>query len=138
MKKINILYWIFTGLFAAAMLFSSIGNVVVDDASVQLISGVLHFPEYMIPFLGVAKVIGVLGILIPVLPRWIKEWSYAGLFIDLTGATYAIIYTAGFHVQQLGMLMFFIPGILSYIYFHKKFRNAELSETTRIKSTTLV
>jgi hypothetical protein len=121
MKKTNVMYWVFTGLFAGAMLFSSIGNVISDDASVQLISGVLHFPEYMIPFLGIAKVIGVIGILIPGLPRWIKEWSYAGLFIDLTGATYAIIYTAGFHVQHLGMLMFFIPGILSYIYFHKKF-----------------
>ena len=138
MKKINILYWIFTGLFAAAMLFSSVGNVMVDDASVQLISGVLHFPEYMIPFLGVAKVIGVLGILIPVLPRWIKEWSYAGLFIDLTGATYAIIYTAGFQVGHLGMLMFFIPGVLSYIYFHKKFDRVELSTPSHAKESALV
>lgn len=125
MKKINILYWVFTGLFALAMLFSSIGNVMVDDNSVQLINGVLQFPKYMIPFLGVAKIIGVIGILIPGLPRWVKEWSYAGLFFDLIGATYAIISIGGFHVQQLGMLMFFIPGILSYIYFHKKFGNGE-------------
>lgn len=124
MKKLNVLYWVFTGLFAAAMLFSSIGNVMVDEASVQLITDVLHFPTYMIPFLGVAKIIGVIGILVPGLPRWIKEWSYAGLFFDLVGATYAIISTAGFHVQQLGMLMFFIPGIVSYIYFHKKFGSA--------------
>jgi hypothetical protein len=124
MKKTNVLYWVFTGLFAAAMLFSSIGNVMMDDASVQLISDMLHFPKYMIPFLGVAKILGVLGILIPGLPRWIKEWSYAGLFFDLSGATYAIIATAGFQVEHLGMLMFFIPGILSYIYFHKKFGSA--------------
>ena len=117
MKRINILYWVFTGLFALAMLFSSIGNVMVD--------GLLKFPTYMIPFLGVAKIIGVIGILIPGLPRWIKEWSYAGLFFDLVGATYAIISIGGFHVQQLGMLMFFIPGIFSYIYFHKKFGNGE-------------
>ena len=130
MKKTNVLYWVFTGLFSAAMVFSSVGNVMVDDASIQLINGVLHFPEYMIPFLGIAKIMGVLGILIPVLPRWIKEWSYAGLFIDLTGATYAIIYTAGFHVGQLGMLMFFIPGILSYIYFHKKFDHVEVEKPT--------
>jgi hypothetical protein len=124
MKKINILYWVFTGLFAAAMLFSSIGNVMVDENSVQLISGILQFPEYMIPFLGVAKIIGVIGILVPGLPRWIKEWSYAGLFFDLIGATYAMIAVAGFQVAHLGMLMFFIPGILSYIYFHKKFGSA--------------
>jgi hypothetical protein len=121
MKKINVLYWIFTGLFAAAMVFSSIGNVMVDENSVQLISGMLHFPEYMIPFLGVAKLIGVIGILVPGLPRWIKEWSYAGLFFDLIGATYAIISSFGIHANQAGMLMFFIPGILSYYYFHKKY-----------------
>jgi uncharacterized membrane protein len=124
MKKTNVLYWIFTGLFAAAMLFSSIGNVMVDEASVQLITDMLHFPKYMIPFFGIAKIIGVIGILVPTLPRWIKEWSYAGLFFDLTGATYAMISVAGFQVQHLGMLMFFIPGALSYIYFHKKFGSA--------------
>ncbi len=121
MKRTNILYWVFTGLFALAMLFSSIGNVMMDDASVQLIHGMLGFPKYMIPFLGVAKILGVIGILIPGLPRWIKEWSYAGLFFDLSGATYSIIALEGFQPQHLGMLMFFIPGILSYIYFHKKF-----------------
>ena len=124
MKKINVIYWIFTGLFAAAMLFSSIGNVMVNEASVQLICDVLHFPKYMVPFLGVAKTIGAIGILVPTLPRWIKEWSYAGLFFDLTGAVYAFISVAGFHAEQLGMLMFFIPGIVSYIYFHKKFGSA--------------
>jgi hypothetical protein len=124
MKKINVLYWVFTGLFAAAMFFSAIGNVMVNEASVQLITDILHFPKYMIPFLGVAKVIGVIGILLPGLPRWIKEWSYAGLFFDLVGACYAFISVTGFQVEQLGMLMFFIPGILSYIYFHKKFGSA--------------
>ena len=124
MKKTNILYWVFTGLFAAAMVFSSIGNVMMDENSVQLINGFLNFPKYMIPFLGVAKILGVIGILIPTLPRWIKEWSYAGLFFDLAGATYAVISVAGFHVNQAGMLMFFIPGILSYIYFHKNFGSA--------------
>ena len=68
-KRTNILYWTFTGLFAAAMVFSSIGNVMVDENSVELISGMLRFPEYMIPFLGVAKLMGVIGILVPQLPR---------------------------------------------------------------------
>jgi hypothetical protein len=121
MKKTNILYWIFTVLFAAAMIFSAIGNVMVNEGSVQLITDFLHFPKYMIPFLGVAKIIGSIGILVPGIPRWIKEWSYAGLFFDLTGAMYAFISLTGFQIEQLGMLMFFIPGILSYIYFHKKF-----------------
>lgn len=121
MKKTNILYWVFTGIFAFLMAFSSVDNVAVGEQSVALITGMLHFPEYMIPFLGVAKILGVIGILIPMLPRWIKEWSYAGLFFDLAGATYASIASGGFEPAHLGMLVFFVPGILSYIYFHKKF-----------------
>ena len=122
MKTTNILYWVFTGIFAALMLFSSIDNVSTGKDSVALITDMLHFPTYMIPFLGVAKIIGVIGILVPMLPRWIKEWSYAGLFFDLMGATYAIIsVSGGVQAQHLGMLMFFVPGVLSYIWFHKKF-----------------
>lgn len=125
MKTTNILYWVFTIIFAALMIFSSIDNVMVGKDSVGLIVDVLHFPKYMVPFLGVAKLLGVIGILIPQLPRWIKEWSYAGLFFDLSGATYAIISASGgFMAQHLGMLMFFVPGILSYIWFHKKFGSA--------------
>jgi hypothetical protein len=125
MKTTNILYWVFTIIFAALMIFSSVDNVAVGKDSVALITNMLHFPEYMIPFLGVAKILGVIGILIPQLPRWMKEWSYAGLFFDLTGATFAVIsVSGGFQAQHLGMLMFFVPGILSYIWFHKKFGSA--------------
>lgn len=122
MKQTNILYWVFTVIFGGVMIFSSVDNVVVGENSVGLITNVLQFPKYMIPFLGVAKLLGVVGILIPQLPRWIKEWSYAGLFFDLTGATYAMIAVSGGpQPEHLGMLMFFVPGILSYIWFHKKF-----------------
>jgi|SRR5689334_6054657 hypothetical protein len=122
MKTTNILYWVFTGIFAALMIFSSVDNVGTGEQSVALISNMLQFPKYMIPFLGVAKLLGVIGILIPQLPRWIKEWSYAGLFFDLAGATYAMIsVSGGFKAEHLGMLMFFVPGVLSYIWFHKKF-----------------
>ena len=44
----------------------------------------------MITFLDVAKILGVIAILIPGYPR-LKEWAYAGLAFDLIGATYAQI-----------------------------------------------
>jgi hypothetical protein len=46
-------------------------------------------PLYLIPFIGIAKVLGVIAILIPGFPK-LKEWAYAGLFFDLIGATYSI------------------------------------------------
>jgi hypothetical protein len=119
MKKINILYWVFTILFALAMVSTSIGNVMVDPDSVAFIGDKLGYPKYMIPFLGVAKILGVVGILIPGFPR-IKEWAYAGLFFDLLGATYSGICVDGFQPGMAFMLVFFGLGALSYIYHHKR------------------
>ncbi len=125
MKTTNILYWVFTVIFAGLIIFASVDNVMVGKDSIALITDTLQFPKYMIPFLGVAKLLGVVGILIPQLPRWMKEWAYAGIFFDLVGATYAFIaISGGFQAGHLGMLMFFVPGILSYIWFHKKFGSA--------------
>jgi hypothetical protein len=122
MKTTKILYWVFTGLFGLGMFASGVQNLMVDENSVALIADQLHFPKYIIPFLGAAKMVGALGILIPGLPKWIKEWAYAGLFFDLTGATYSVIAVTGFQPSTLGMLIFFVPGVLSYIYYHKKLK----------------
>jgi hypothetical protein len=119
MKKINILYWIFTGIFAAFMLFTAIPNIMVDQGSIDLITNQLGFPKYFISFIGVAKTLGVIGILIPGFPR-IKEWAYAGLFFDLLGATYAAICVEGFHTPMLFMVLPFGFLFLSYFYYHKK------------------
>lgn len=118
MKKTNILYWTFTGLFAAAMLFSGIANLLVTADSIALFN-TLGYPEYIIPFLGVAKILGSIAILVPGFPR-LKEWAYAGLFFDLVGATYSAIMAEGLHPAMAGMLIFFGLEALSYIYYHKR------------------
>ena len=119
-KTINTLYWIFTILFSALMLFSSWSSIVVNEDSVKLIHGMLGYPEYFIPFTGWAKLIGVIVILIPGFSR-IKEWAYAGLFFDLVAAVYSGIAVAKtFDPLMLTMLAWFVPGILSYVYWHKK------------------
>jgi hypothetical protein len=120
MKKINILYWIFTGIFGALMLFSGILNILVTPDSVTLFA-TLGYPKYLIPFLGVAKTLGVVVILIPGFPR-LKEWAYAGLFFDLLGATYSVICIAGLQPSTAAMLPFFALEALSYIYYHKRQR----------------
>ena len=45
----------------------------------------LGYPAYFAVLLGVWKVLGGLAILAPRLPR-LKEWAYAGMFFDLSGA----------------------------------------------------
>jgi hypothetical protein len=123
MKKTNIFYWIITGLFAAFMLFSSIPDIMMVPDAVTMITG-LGYPKYLIPFLGVAKLLGVIVILLPGFPR-LKEWAYAGLFFDLIGATYSIISTGGFQASVLFMVLPIGFLFLSYYLWHKKQRGVK-------------
>lgn len=123
-KTINTLYWTFTILFSALMLFSSWESILVNEDSIKLIHGMLGYPEYFIPFTGWAKLIGVVVILIPGFGR-IKEWAYAGLFFDLIAVIYSGIAVAkSFNPLMLTLLAWVVPGILSYIFWHKKMKLA--------------
>lgn len=121
MKRTNILYWVFTGLFGVFMISTAIPNIFLNEASVALISTQLGYPTYMIPFLGVAKTMGGLMLFIPGFPR-LKEWAYAGLFFDLAGATYSAIAVEGLQPSQLFMGLFIGMGALSYIFYHKRLK----------------
>jgi hypothetical protein len=118
MRKVKILYWVFTGLFSAFMLFTAVPDILVVPEAITFMNH-LGYPNYFIPFIGIAKLLGVIAILISGYPR-IKEWAYAGLFFDLTGAAYSQIATDGVLTQIAFMLLPFILGILSYIFYHKK------------------
>jgi len=76
-KTTNTLYWIFTILFSALMLFSAWSSILVNKDSIKLIHAMLGYPVYFIPFIGWAKLIGVIVILIPGFYS-IKEWANAG------------------------------------------------------------
>ena len=126
-KTINILYWVFTIIFAALMIFSSYGSLIVNEDSKTLIHDQLGFPVYFIPFTGWAKLIGSIVILIPGL-KTIKEWAYAGLFFDLIALVYSSIALSGTVDPMMAfMLIWFIPGILSYYFWKRKMRQGRTS-----------
>ena len=122
-KTTNIIYWISTILFAALMTFSAVSGVQLSQGAIHLIHDQLGYPVYFIQYISIAKLIGCVVILIPGLNRSLKEWAYAGLFFDLAGATYSGIAASGnFDPRILGMLVWFIPGIVSYYCWHKKIK----------------
>ncbi len=84
MKARNIGYWVTTGLLAAAFAAGGVGDL---TRSPDMIAGMAHlgYPAYLLLVLGVWKVLGAGAILAPGLPR-LKEWAYAGMVFDLTGA----------------------------------------------------
>lgn len=117
-KKTKILYWVFTGLFGAFMLSSAIPNIMVAAQWKEIFTQ-LGYPQYLIAFIGWAKLLGVAALLIPGLTR-IKEWAYAGFFFDLVGATYSAIAVGGFVPKMLVMLVPFLLETFSYIFHHRK------------------
>lgn len=117
-KRDTILFWVFTGLFSAFMFTSIIPNILSSQEWVDVFNQ-LGYPLYMLPFLGVAKLLGIIALLVPGFPR-IKEWAYAGLFFDLTGAVYSGLAVGGFDPLMLVMLVPFGLGTLSYIFHHKR------------------
>src|SRR5215813_9944330 len=86
-KYSKVAFWISTGLMAALMLAASIPDVLRLSPAIAIFAH-LGYPSYLLPFLGIAKVLGVAAILVPGL-RMLKEWAYAGLVFDLTGAAYS-------------------------------------------------
>jgi uncharacterized membrane protein YphA (DoxX/SURF4 family) len=118
MKKIKIIYWVVTILFAAFMIFTAIPDILMTPEAITFMKN-LGYPNYFIPFIGVAKVLGCIAILVPGFPR-IKEWAYAGLAFDLIGATYSAISSGGFNPSISFMLLPILFFCLSYFYYHKK------------------
>jgi len=122
-KASNITYWISTILFAGLMIFSASGGLQPTQQALQLIHDQLGYPVYFIPFISVAKVIASIVILIPAIGRSVKEWAYAGLFFDLSGAIYSGIAVSGtFDPRMIGMLIWIVPGVVSYYCWRKRLK----------------
>lgn len=112
MKKLNLYYWIVTGLFVAYMVLTSIGHLLSTPDAIAFM-GQLGYPAYILPFIGMAKIAGCIAIIIPGYPR-IKEWAYAGLFYDLAGATFSIIAKFGVDPTIVFMILPIVFLFLSY------------------------
>ncbi|MGC1872815.1 MAG: DoxX family protein [Acidobacteriaceae bacterium] len=85
MKSKNIAYWITTILVALPIGSGGVMQVLRVPATVDGFVHILHYPAYFVTILGVWKVLGAIAILVPRFPL-LKEWAYAGIIFDLTGA----------------------------------------------------
>src|SRR5262245_32048948 len=93
MKHSTRRYWMVVGLMATFMLMASIPDILQTPQAVEVFTH-LGYPTYLLPFIGIAKTLGVVAVLVPGFRR-LKEWAYAGLVFDLIGALYS-------HVAAMG------------------------------------
>ena len=94
-KGRNILYWVMTSLVAFFIGSGGIAQVMQYFASPHGVVPILGYPMYFFLILGFWKFFGALTILVPRFPR-LKEWAYAGIFFDLTGAAASNALSGGY------------------------------------------
>jgi hypothetical protein len=84
-KKYRLIaYWAVT---AALVLETGTGAVldILKTPSVRDTLVHLGYPDYLLVILGVWKLLAVVALLVPRVPL-VKEWAYAGIFFEMTGA----------------------------------------------------
>lgn len=84
MRSKSIAYWTTTVLVAFFM-SGGVAQLMQYRANPHGVVPDLGYPMYFFAILGVWKILGAITILVPGFPR-LKEWAYAGIFFDLTGA----------------------------------------------------
>ncbi len=85
MDRKQLAYWITTGLFGIVLGFSGFAHFSHLPMMVEAMTG-MGYPLYFMQIIGLAKLLGVVAILIPSQPL-LKEWAYAGFAFNLIGAT---------------------------------------------------
>lgn len=80
-------YWTTTSILCLSFLSGGVAWLAHLEAPAKGLAE-LGYPVYLLTLLGTWKVLGALALLAPGLPR-VKEWAYAGIVFNLTGAAFS-------------------------------------------------
>ena len=95
MKAKTVTYWTTTILVAFFIGGGGAAQIAQFVGKPHGVVPLLGYPMYFFGILGVWKVLGAIAILVPRFPR-LKEWAYAGIFFDLTGAAASCAAVGGY------------------------------------------
>jgi uncharacterized membrane protein YphA (DoxX/SURF4 family) len=97
---------------------------------VQEVTDRLGYPGYFLVILGVWKLLGAIAVIVPRFPR-LKEWAYAGVVFNLTGALASHIASRMIEAGTLVYLLVMM-GVTAASWFSRPptRRNFPANETT--------
>lgn len=84
MDKRKVGYWAATVLIALPIAFGGAIDLIAAPEALEVLKH-LGYPAYFAHIIGFWKVLGAIVLVVPGLPR-LKEWAYAGILFDVTGA----------------------------------------------------
>ncbi len=128
MKSTKIIFWVTT-----IIIFLMEGVMPAFTSQTEMAKeGIRHlgYPEYFGNALVVFKVVGTLLLIIPQVPKRIKEWAYAGFAFDFIFAAISHIAVDGLNGMVFLPVVFLGILIVSYISFHKL--NSSLSPLLKL------
>ena len=111
-KTRTITYWTTTVLVAFFIGSGGVSQVVQYLGNTHGVVPALGYPMYFFGILGLWKVLGAIAILVPRYPR-LKEWAYAGIFFDLTGAAASCAAVGGYGVYYFHVIAPLILAVLT-------------------------
>lgn len=119
MKKRNkIIYWVATIWLSLGMVSTGIVQLLKlkgnGPGSLETMTR-LGFPSYFVTLLGVAKILGVVVLLIPKFPL-LKEWAYAGFFFMMSGAIFTHIAAGNSMSEIFPSLLLLILIVVSWYF----------------------
>ena len=85
--KWRLIFWGTTGIFCLMMLGSATMYFVSEEVAKTFKH--LGFTDSFRVELGIAKYLGVIALILPMVPKNVKEWAYAGFGITLISAAIA-------------------------------------------------
>lgn len=125
-KRNKIIYWIFTIWLALGMVSTGMVQLLKVPEEVENFTH-LGYPIYLMTILGVWKLLGTIAILIPKYPV-LKEWAYAGLFFNTSGAIISHIVVGNTIGQIFPALLLLILTLISW-YFRPVSRKISLAKS---------
>jgi hypothetical protein len=108
-RGLVVAYWIATGLIVAEAVAGGVSDLLRLPYVVHTLAH-LGYPSYLALILGAWKLPAAVVLLAPGIPR-LKEWAYAGMVFDLTGAA------ASHLVMGDGVTALVAPTLLTGIAF---------------------
>jgi len=104
MKAKTIAYWVATVFLVFNIFSGALAELAQRPENAEGMA-LLGYPLYFMVILGAWKVLGSVALLVPGLPR-LKEWAYAGIFFNMTGAaiSHAVMADGTWHVFYTGFL----------------------------------
>lgn len=117
MKAAKITFWITTGII---FLFEGVMPALTSHTEMAK-QGISHlgYPAYFGVMLTVFKVLGSITLIVPQIPRRVKEWAYAGFAIDFIGAFVSNWAVDGFTPMLIGPVIAMVILVLSYVTYDK-------------------